>query len=244
MLSLTSLARSRAQHMSFRYRLLRSVFGFLLRATCRLHIEGIEHLSARRPLIVVMNHLHVADIAVGFTLMPGRSTIVVAEKWSRQVLTNLLFRFSGAVFINRGTADLKALREVQRRLDRGDLIAIAPEGTRSLTGGLQQGKGGAALLASKSGATIVPVAMWGQECVFKELRRLRRCDIYVRIGEAFTLPPLTGKNKSRQLDALTTDLMLHIARMLPPQYQGVYRSLVSEGASSDESRVSQPELRG
>jgi 1-acyl-sn-glycerol-3-phosphate acyltransferase len=232
--------------MDLRHRLLRRFFRLLLSLVCRVRIEGIEKLPARRPLVIVTNHLHFLDVPLAFTALPGHATMLAADKWSRHFVANALFRFSGAVFVNRGTADLKALREIQKRLERGEIVVIAPEGTRSRTGGLQKGKGGAVLLASKTRATLAPVVAYGQERVFSELRRLRRAEVTIRIGDPFEVPQLAGANKSRQLDAMTTDVMLHIARLLPPQYQGVYRPLVTEGASREnESRhVSMPDSPG
>lgn len=214
--------------MPLRYRLIRGVFRFLLRLLSRLHVEGLENLPPHGPLILVTNHLHFLDAPVVFAVMPLRSYVLAAEKWETRPIMSWLFKAVDAVFVHRGEADIDALRKVEALLKRGSVVGIAPEGTRSKTGGLQQGKGGAALVASRTGATLIPVVVYGQEKVFTELRRLRRADMYLVIGEPFQVAPPAATNRSRQLDEMTLDIMLRIARLLPPEYRGVYRSYVSE----------------
>ena len=107
-------------------------------------------------------------------------------------------------------------------LRAGGAVAVAPEGTRSRTGGLQQGRDGAVYLASRTGAAIIPVAAWGQERAFDAWRRLRRPEIHVRIGEPILLPPGAERARTAELHGYTDELMLTLARMLPEQYRGVY----------------------
>jgi len=214
--------------MPFRYRLIRGIIGFLLRLLGRLHVEGLENLPSHGPLILVTNHLHFLDPPVALAIIPLRSYVLAAEKWETRPIMSWLFKAMDAVFVHRGAADIGALRKVEALLKRGAVVGIAPEGTRSKTGGLQQGKGGAALVASRTGATLIPVVVYGQEKVFQELRRLRRADVHVVIGEPFKLEPPAATHRSRQLDEMTQDIMLRIARLLPPEYRGVYRSAVAD----------------
>lgn len=210
------------------YRFLQWAIRSLITLLARLRVEGLENLPRRGPLILVTNHLHWLDPPVIFCVLPVRTTVLAAEKWEAHPIVGRLFKSINAVFIRRGQADIGALRKVQKLLEQGAIVGIAPEGTRSKTGGLQQGKGGAALLALRTNVMLVPVVAYGQEKVFRELRRLRRAEIMVRVGKPFKLPPLQEGNKRRQIDAMTMDIMLRIARLLPPEYRGVYRHLVPE----------------
>lgn len=233
--------------MDVYYRLIRAIFGVLLRVLCRLRVEGLEALPRQGPLIVVSNHLHFLDVPVIMVALPVRCTVLAAEKWEKRPIVNWLFKAGGAVFVNRGTADRKALGKMETLLRAGAIVAMAPEGTRSKTGGLQEGKRGAAFLAARTGAMLIPVVAYGQERVFRELRRLRRAHVVVRVGEPFTLPPLLGPHRSRQLDRMTFDIMIRIAQLLPPEYRGVYRPYVPEEASVGEyepAGLSVPEAKG
>jgi 1-acyl-sn-glycerol-3-phosphate acyltransferase len=212
--------------MEFSYRLIRTIFRAILTLLCRLRVEGLERLPRRGPLILLTNHLHFLDPPVVLAVLPVRTMVLAAEKWETRPIINRLFKAVGAVFIHRGASDIGALRAVESLLRQGAIVGIAPEGTRSPTGGLQRGKGGAAFLGSRTGATLVPVVVYGQEKVFKALRRLRRADVVLRVGEPFVLPALSEAHRSQQVEALTTDIMLRLARLLPPEYRGVYGPLV------------------
>ena len=211
-----------------RYRLIQGMFRVIFSVLCPVRVEGLEKLPHEGPLILLTNHIHLFEAPIIFSILPIRATVMAAEKWENHFLFGPLFRAVNAVFINRGAADRAALRKVQALLEGGAIVAIAPEGTRSKTGGLQEGKGGAALLASKTGARLIPIVAFGHEKWLKELRRFRRAKTVVRLGDPFTLPPLEGPNRSQQIADMTLDIMLRLARLLPPEYRGIYRSMVSE----------------
>ena len=222
------------EEREFRYRLIQAVFRVVFHTICKVRVEGLEKLPRKGPLIMYSNHLHLFDAPIIFSILPVRGTVMAAEKWETNFFLGPLLRAINAVFINRGAADRKAIRTVQTLLERGAIVAIAPEGTRSRTGGLQEGKGGAALLASKTGAILAPLVVYGHETWFEDLRHFRRASVVVRFGDAFRVPPLEGGNKSQQVADLTQDMMVRLARLLPPAYRGVYRSLVPEDDGDGE----------
>jgi 1-acyl-sn-glycerol-3-phosphate acyltransferase len=129
-----------------------------------------------------------------------------------------------AVWLDRYEADFRTLRIVLKRLKKGEILGMAPEGTRSETEALVMGKPGAAYLAAKANVPIIPVGLTGTEdrVVKYRLRHLRRLDINIRIGEPFYLPPMDRKNRDEYLDQSTEEIMCRIAELLPPQYRGVY----------------------
>ena len=126
------------------------------------------------------------------------------------------------IFVARGEADRKAISRAIEVLKQGYMLAIAPEGTRSKTGALQQAHEGPAYLASRTGALIVPVGAYGQEKTEACWKRLRRPHIVVTIGDPFVLPGTPNKAKGQQLVVYTDEIMLHIAALLPEAYRGVY----------------------
>jgi 1-acyl-sn-glycerol-3-phosphate acyltransferase len=130
------------------------------------------------------------------------------------------------IFVARGEADREAMGRALEVLRSGGALAVAPEGTRSRTGGLQAGRDGAVYLASRTGATIIPVAAWGQEQALGAWRRLKRPDIHIHIGEPFRLPTGAERARTAELHGYTDELMMTLARMLPEKYQGVYADRV------------------
>jgi len=82
----------------------------------------------------------------------------------------------------------------------------------------------------RTGATIIPVAAWGQEQALGAWRRLKRPDIHIHIGEPFRLPAGAERARTAELHGYTDELMMTLARMLPEKYRGVYADRVrSEG---------------
>ncbi len=215
------------------YRLLQTLIRGLLLLFGRLDIQGTERFPKDAPYIVAVNHLHWMDIPALFIVLPHEVATFAAEKWEHHLFVGTLLRLFGhAIFVQRGEADRRAISAAIQWLKRGGVLGIAPEGTRSRSGVLQKGKAGAAYMASRTGVPIVPVAIWGQETFWKEVRRLRRPTIHIRVGEPFVLPGTPNRAKGPQLEAYTETIMLHIARMLPEKYRGYYRDKVKGGGDT------------
>ncbi|HEY4689615.1 MAG TPA: lysophospholipid acyltransferase family protein, partial [Anaerolineae bacterium] len=117
-----------------------------------------------------------------------------------------------------------ALRIALNELAHGTSFGIAPEGTRSRTGALLEGKTGAAYLATRARVPIVPSVVWGTEKIKHNLRRFKRTPVCIRVGEPFRLPE--GRADSDKLREYTDLIMRRLASMLPPEYRGVYADAV------------------
>lgn len=208
--------------MGLWYRAVRGVVGFLLRLLCRLEIKGGEHVPSRGPYLLLVNHLHWLDPPALAVAYPYRSHVFAAEKWERHLLLGPLLGSLGAIFVNRGEVDRQALRQAIAILRGGGVLGMAPEGTRSKTGGLQQGRSGAAYMAFRTGARLVPTVITGQEKVFPSLWRLRRATVHVVFGPPFAPPPVDGRATSAQVHEFSEEIMYRMAAMLPAEYRGVY----------------------
>ncbi len=101
-------------------------------------------------------------------------------------------------------------------------MGIAPEGTRSKTGELQEGKPGMILLAMRSGVPIVPVGLSGTDTAFKRLFTFRKPRMAARFGKPYQIPKIDRENRDLQLQEVTTEIMCRIAALLPPRYWGFY----------------------
>jgi 1-acyl-sn-glycerol-3-phosphate acyltransferase len=190
----------------------------LIFAVARVHIEGAQSLKTPPPYILSTNHLTSWDPPLIFAVSPVSThlTVLAADKWRRVLPILLLFNAMGAIWVKRGEVDRVALRKCIDVLAHGGAMGMSPEGTRSRTGGLQKGRSGVAYLAAKAGVPVLPVALWGVEQIGRNLRRLRRTDVYLRVGEPLRMDPALSYEEN------TERLMRAIAGMLPPQYRGVY----------------------
>jgi 1-acyl-sn-glycerol-3-phosphate acyltransferase len=109
-------------------------------------------------------------------------------------------------------------------LDDGGILTIFPEGTRSPTGALQEVKEGATVLAIRSAAPILPIAIVGSQRFWPKGKLLFRPGrrMTVRVGEPFTLTMPKGADRHESLRAATAQMMRHVALLLPEEQRGVY----------------------
>ena len=207
------------------YSLIRFLIRLLAPVVMRLEVFGKENLPASGAYIAAANHLGVLDSLLVYYLLERQDIIlIIAEKHSKYTFVRWLVRSLDAIYIDRYNADMAVMRKVLKRLRKGGVLVIAPEGTRSQTGALLEGRQGASFLAAKTGVPIIPVGATGTQdrLLLANLKRLRRTPVTVCIGESFQLPPLSKQDRDAALLADTTEIMCRIAVLLPPEYRGFY----------------------
>ena len=207
-----------------KFRTLRSIVRFVMGIIAEIEIHGIEKLPAGN-VIVAANHLGRLDTAVLLCVLDREDIIMpIAEKYRDHPIFGAIGRAANGIWLNRFEADYAALRQILARMEQGGLLVIAPEGTRSKTEALQEGKLGVAFLASKSGYPVLPVAVTGTEDrgIVENLKRFRRSKIVVRGGDPFTVEIPKGKGREQVMREATDEIMCQIGALLPEKYRGVY----------------------
>jgi 1-acyl-sn-glycerol-3-phosphate acyltransferase len=204
-------------------RTLKAVLRILVKLTSDIRVEGIEYLPAAGPALVASNHLHILDAVWMLAVLPRRTILLVAEEFERKPVLGWLLNIARVVYIARSTADRAALGQALQVLQRGGLLAVAPEGKLSRTGGLIRAHSGIAYIATQSGVPVTPAVLWGQELAFRSWLRLRRVRLEVRFGAPVQVP--AGPAGPRELKHYTDQIMRSLASLLPPAYQGVYSTL-------------------
>jgi 1-acyl-sn-glycerol-3-phosphate acyltransferase len=186
-------------------------------------VKGQENVPAQGPMVIVCNHLHIADPPIVAASIKLKSVIMAKEElwhhnWSRFWVENF-----GAFPVRRGGIDREAIRQAEHWLKQGVSLIMFPEGTRSNNAQLQQAFPGAALIALRTSVPILPLSITGTD----KLRDLIWCfwhrpRITVTIGQPFNPPSPDGKLMRDQRNQLTNEIMGRIARLLPPEYRGAY----------------------
>lgn len=190
----------------------------------RVELIGLDRVPRDGGLLIAVNHLSRVDPPLVFAFIPRSDvTALVADKYQKYPFIRWVINIIGGIWLSREEADVRALKEARSYLKSGKALGIAPEGTRSRTGGLNPAKTGAAYLADKADVPIIPVGVWGTEDAFQKLYRLKRPPIYAHFGQPFKLPPLDRRDRAAGLERNTDEIMCRIAALLPEDYRGVYR---------------------
>lgn len=182
-------------------------------------VRGLERIPANGPAILASNHISWVDpvlLACWLTPAAGRpmSWMGKAEAM-RWPLVGWFLRVNGVFGVRRGAADLEAFRLAERILSEGRILGIYPEGTRSSDGVLRRFHDGAALLALRSGAPVLPVAVTGTDGLWRKgsLIPHRVPRVTLTIGEPVEIPRAEGARP--ELAAVTSSIHSAVAALLP-----------------------------
>ena len=203
---------------------IRWLIRFIIKRIARVDIEGAENIPNNGRFVIATNHLGRLDVALLFYALDGDFILTIAEKYEHHWLFGPIGNAMGGIWLDRFNADIGAIREVLTRMKAGGILVIAPEGTRSKTETMVEGKPGVAYLALKVGVPIVPVGLVGTEdrVVLDRLKRFQKSEIKIIVGKPFNLPPIQRKDRDAALKQSTDEIMCRIGALLPAKYRGVY----------------------
>ena len=197
---------------------------FIIGVIADVELIGLENIPTEGNFVIATNHLGRLDVTLLFYALEGDFILMIAEKYEHHLLFGPIGKAMNGIWMDRFNADVGAIREVFNRMKAGGILVIAPEGTRSKTEAMAEGKPGVAYLAMKAGVPIVPVALTGTEdrLVVEQLKHFKKSAIKIIVGPPFTLPPVKGKNRDAVLKENTDEIMCRIGVLLPEKYRGVY----------------------
>ena len=223
-------------------RLLRSqvlaCFHYILRVTVKIllllltnwQVRGRENVPEQGPLLIVANHLHLADPPILGGSLNRRVMFMAKEELFRSRFMSYLLRKLGAFPVQKGRLNRRAFQWADQLLIQGLALVAFPEGRRSKDTQLQPAFSGMALIASRSGVPILPVGITGTENIRGMAWFFRRTRVTVNIGHPFYLPPLSGRLTKVELAELTDTMMERIAELLPKKYRGNYTGKIKKKA--------------
>lgn len=180
-------------------------------------IDGAENIPVDGPAIVAANHRSFLDSPLLMTELRRPVTLLGKAEYMTNRVTRYVFPRAGMIPIDRSGRGIgQSLRLALDRLGAGHVIGIFPEGTRSRTGRLLEGHLGAAHLALRSGAPLIPVGIIGSDVALPVDHKLpcRHASVQVRIGAPIDLGALgTGQPTASNKRAVTDELMAAISAL-------------------------------
>ena len=207
-------------------RFLRFLIRILLNLIARFELRGKENVPLTGGMILAANHIGILDIFMVYYGIDRTDLFIpLAEKFGKIGWIRWFARHLNFLFVDRFNPDLRAIRRMISLMEEGKCLVIAPEGTRSLTGALNEGKPGVAYLAARSGFPVIPIAITGtaDKVVLDNVKRFRKTHITLTGGKPFIIPPLPNKDRDLALQEYTDEIMCQIAALLPEQYRGYYK---------------------
>ena len=205
-------------------RFLISYIGFTLIAKLD-RVEGLENFPTHGPAIVMINHIAFVDPIAVMNVLPRNIVPMAKVEVYTYPLIGIFPRIWGVIPVRREEVDRQALHQALEILKAGEVVLVAPEGTRHTE--LQDAKEGVAYLASHSGAPVVPTAIDGS-IGFPALRfssRWRGPGITIRFGRPFRYRSTLGRPNRDQLREMTDEAMYVLAALLPENRRGIYADL-------------------
>jgi len=204
-----------------------AIIGFVARLLWSARVEGSERIPADGPFILVANHASNLDpLILGWAVGNRQHRLIhfmAKAEMLRWPVLGWLATQSAVFFVRRGEGDRSAQRFALEALAAGRPIALHPEGTRSRDGHLKAGKSGAAFLAMRSGAPLLPAGIAGTHRIFPGGSSVPNASrISIRIGEPFTLPHVPDGRLDRATLATGTERIIgEIEKLLPPEQRRV-----------------------
>jgi 1-acyl-sn-glycerol-3-phosphate acyltransferase len=188
----------------------------------RLIHRGREHLETPGPLILAPVHRSNLDAPLIAALASRRTKSLSKASLFESAPVAWLISALGGFPVDRGAADRDALRAAQDLLESGASMIVFPEGTRQTGEEVAEVYDGAAFLASRTGAHVVPIGIAGTENAMPSgVRFPRRSKVAIVVGEPMAPPVAAGKRVSlSQRRAYTADLQRRL--------QGVFDEAVME----------------
>ena len=188
-------------------------------------VENEDQIPKEGPVIITMNHLSRLDFPALIMLKRIDDVYcVAADSYRNFPVFGKMINDADMIWIDRTKADFAALKRIMAVLKEKKIIALAPEGTRSKTKSLLQGKEGVTMIASKARVPLISLSVIGTEKWMDAIKHFRRPRITLRFGPVFELPSIDPDNREESLRTATDEVMCRIGAMLPDEYHGFYKS--------------------
>ncbi|GAB6168018.1 lysophospholipid acyltransferase family protein [Clostridium carnis] len=219
---------------AFLVKIIRTILKRYLKKYAHINISGLENIDKiKGPKIFICNHLSNADGLVLDKVFKEKydPIFVAGEKLANDPVTRLGTQVVRNISIKPNSADKEALTKIINAVKNGNNLLIFPEGTRSRTGSMIEGKKGILLIAKLTKAPMIPIGIWGTEKLLPidksgnmAKEKFNEAEVNINIGEGIYIPnKKLGESKQDYENRSMNYIMKSIAALLKEEYRGVYK---------------------
>jgi 1-acyl-sn-glycerol-3-phosphate acyltransferase len=224
------------------YPVLKFIIGGTMKRLYGLRVEGLENVPTTGNGIVAANHISFIDSFIIPTVVPRRMTYLAkAEYWDKW-RTRWLFELGGQIPVRRedSAKASNALEAGMRVLNRGGLLGIYPEGTRSPDGVCYRGKTGVARMAAEASAPVIPVGLIGTREIMPKEKKIPnlRGEVIIRFGKPISIDRDHIGDDPLALRTFVDELMFRICELSGQDYRDHYAGKAPKRQSRELESVS------
>ena len=217
--------------MNLAGKIITGIINWMIDSRCRIDDKELEKIPFKGPAILIFNHTNFLEVPLLYLHLRPRPSVGLAKAESWKIpLYGFLARQWGAIPIQRGTAAMSSFKRISDILKQDKMLVISPEGSRNITGALKKAYPGIITMAMQNNVPIIPVAHYGSENFWKNMKRFKKTDFIIRVGTPFFIEPGEAKVTGKVRKELLFSIMVQLAKLLPEEYRGEY----SDIASADE----------
>ena len=168
--------------------LLKSLVRIFCKAIFFVKVENIENIPKEGAVILAANHISLWDAPVLVSSIPRYMRAMAKKELFENRILAAILKLSGAFPVSRGTGDITAIKTALKTLKDGHIFTIFPSGRRVKKDEEAGAKAGVALIAARSGAPVIPIALCGGYRLFHR--------VTIKVGEPMYIKPADGKKPS------------------------------------------------
>jgi 1-acyl-sn-glycerol-3-phosphate acyltransferase len=198
------------------YRAVRLLAHLINRLYWRVEVQGAENVPATGPVILAPVHRSFMDFFAVSEVTRRKIFYMTKEEMWRTPLLGPVLDAVGAFPVHRDGADRLALDRAQAVLERGDVLILFPEGTRRAGPVVENLHEGAAFLAARTGAVVVPIGIGGTaQAMPKGSKFVRPVKVHIVVGPPLAAPERSARGRvpRTQVHALTEQLAAEVQRL-------------------------------
>jgi len=211
------------------YRILHVLSFLVFKLFFHLKVTGRSHIPRRGGAILASNHASYADILLIGCGIFRRLRYVAKAELFKGFIWRTVWRYLGGIPINRRGVSSESFKKIFDLINEGHLVVIFPEGTRSTTGELREGKLGIGMIAAMSGAKVIPTYISGSSQVLRaHSRKIRRHPVSVTYGKPVEFSDLIRTKEGKELYQAISQRIMERSQELKAKSEGSGRHFKGE----------------